>query len=80
MGRKNNRLLILIASCSIAGVVLGGTASWAQSNHCLQAKNLTSDCLTQDPLTKTIEGMSVGLFAGAGAAAGAAFQLRRQEP
>lgn len=80
MGRKNNRLLILIASCSIAGVVLGGTASWAQSNHCLQAKNLTSDCLTQDPLTKTIEGMSVGLFAGAGAAAGAAFQLRRQDP
>lgn len=80
MGRKNNRLLILIASCSIAGVVLGGTASWAQSNHCLQAKNLTSDCLTQDPLTKTIEGMSVGFFAGAGAAAGAAFQLRRQEP
>lgn len=80
MGRKNKRLLILIASCSIAGVVLGGTASWAQTNHCLQAKNLTSECLTQDPLTKTIEGMSVGLFAGAGAAAGAAFQLRRQEP
>ncbi len=79
MGRKNNRLLILIASCSIAGVVLGGTASWAQSNQCLQAKNLTSDCLIQDPLTKTIEGMSVGLFAGAGAAAGAAFQLKRQE-
>ena len=79
MGRKNNRLLILIASCSVAGVVLGGTASWAQSNHCLQAKNLTSECLIQDPLTKTIEGMSVGLFAGAGAAAGAVFQLKRQE-
>ena len=79
MGRKNNRLLILIASCSIAGVVLGGTSSWAQSNQCLQAKNVTTECLTQDPVSKTIEGMSVGLFAGAGAAAGAALQLSRQE-
>lgn len=78
MGRNNNRLLILVATCSIAGVVLGGTTSWAYSNQCLQSKNLTSDCLTQDPITKTIEGMSVGLFAGAGAAAGAVFQLKRQ--
>ncbi|HAJ60392.1 MAG TPA: hypothetical protein DCP31_14920 [Cyanobacteria bacterium UBA8543] len=79
MGRNNNRLLILIATCSVAGVILGGTASWAQSTQCLQAKNLTSECLIQDPVTKTIEGMSVGLFAGAGAAAGAVWQLKRQE-
>ena len=78
MDRKNNRLLILITTCSIAGVVLGGTTSWAQSTHCLDAKNLTNDCLTQNPVSKTIEGMSVGLLAGAGAAAGAAFQLKRQ--
>jgi hypothetical protein len=78
MVRKNNRLLILIATCSIAGVVLGGTTSWAQSNQCLQAENLTSECLVQDPVTETIEGMSVGLLAGAGAAVGAALQLRRK--
>lgn len=78
MGRKRNRFLILIAACSVTGVVLGGTTSWAQSNQCLQAKNLTSECLTQSPLQKTIEGMSVGLLAGAGAAVGAAFQLKRQ--
>ena len=78
MDRKNNRFLILIATCSVVGVVLGGTTSWAYSNQCLQAKTVTSDCLTLNPLTKTIEGMSVGLFAGAGAAAGAALQLRRQ--
>jgi hypothetical protein len=79
MDRKTKRLLILIATCSVAGVVLGGTTSWAHSNQCLQDKNLTSECLIQDPIMKTIEGMSVGLFAGAGAAAGAAWQLRRQE-
>ncbi|HEY9741372.1 MAG TPA: hypothetical protein V6C90_12855 [Coleofasciculaceae cyanobacterium] len=79
MDRKNNRLLILIATCSVVGVVLGGTTSWASSNQCLQAQNVTSECLNRDPVTKTIEGMSVGLFAGAGAAVGAALQLRRQE-
>jgi hypothetical protein len=78
MGIKNKRFLILIASCSVAGVILGGTTSWAQSTQCLQAANLTSECLIQDPVTKTIEGMSVGLLAGAGAAVGAALQLRRQ--
>ncbi|HEY9632914.1 MAG TPA: hypothetical protein V6D14_05895 [Coleofasciculaceae cyanobacterium] len=79
MDRKNNRLLILIATCSIAGVVLGGTTSWAYSNQCLQAKNVTNDCLTVNPTNKIFEGMSVGLLAGAGAAVGAALQLRRQE-
>ncbi len=78
MGIKNKRLLILIATCSVAGVILGGTTSWASTNQCLQAKNLTNECLTQDPVTKTIQGMSVGLLAGAGAAAGAAFQVKRQ--
>lgn len=73
-----NRLLILIATCSIAGVVLGGTTSWAASSQCLEAKNLTSECLTQDPMTETLQGMGVGLLAGAGAAVGAAFQLKRQ--
>lgn len=78
MGRKNNRLLILVTACSIAGVVLGGTTSWAYSQQCLQAENLTSECLSLDPAAETIEGMSVGLLAGAGAAVGAALQLRRQ--
>lgn len=78
MGIKNNRFLILIATCSVAGVILGGTTSWAYSNQCLQAENLTSQCLTQDPVVQTMQGMSVGLLAGAGAAVGAALQRKRQ--
>lgn len=78
MGIKNKRFLILIAACSVAGVILGGTTSWASTNQCLQAEYLTSECLTQDPVTKTVQGMSVGLLAGAGAAVGAAFQVKRQ--
>jgi len=77
--RKTRRLLLLVVSCSITGVILGGTASWAESNLCLQDNKVTSDCLTQDPIEKTIQGMSTGLLAGAGAAFGAAWQLRHED-
>ncbi|MBD2679422.1 MULTISPECIES: hypothetical protein [Nostoc] len=77
--RKTQRLLLLVVSCSITGVILGGTASWAESNLCLQDNKVTSDCVTQDPIEKTIQGMSTGLLAGAGAAFGAAWQLRHED-
>lgn len=77
--KKTRRLLLLVVSCSITGVILGGTASWAESNMCLQDSKVTSDCLTQDPIEKTIQGMSTGLLAGAGAAFGAAWQLRHED-
>ena len=79
MDRKNKRLLLLIVSCSVAGVVLGGTSSWAKSTMCLEATQVTSECITQDPVSKTMQGMSTGLLAGAGAAFGAAWQLRNEE-
>jgi hypothetical protein len=77
--RKNNRLFILIVACSAAGVVLGGTASWAESNQCLLAENPTSQCLTQDPVLNTLEGMSTGLVAGAAAALGATWQMKHKD-
>ena len=79
MDRKTKRFLLLVVSCSATGVILGGTSSWAKSSHCLQAANVTSECLTQEPLTNTIHGMSTGLIAGAGAAIGAAWQLRHED-
>lgn len=78
MGRKNHRpLTILILACSASGVVLGGTASWAESNTCLQQASPSQECLTKGPVVKTIEGMSFGLVAGVGAALGAAWQAKR---
>ena len=79
MDRKTKRLLLLIVSCSVTGVVLGGTSSWAESTICLEADNVTSECLTQNPINKTIEGMSTGLLAGVGAAFSALWQLRRED-
>lgn len=79
MDRKTKRLLLLVVSCSLAGVILGGTASWAESNTCLQASTVTNECLTKDPIAKTIQGMSTGLVAGAGAAFGVAWQHRHED-
>lgn len=78
MNRKMNRLFILILVCSGAGVVLGGTVSWAESNQCWQADTPTSQCLAQDPVTAAAEGMSTGLVAGTTAAIAAAWQLRQE--
>lgn len=79
MDIKTKRFLLLIVACSATGVVLGGTASWAESNQCLQANAITSECLTQEPAMKTLEGMSVGLVAGAAAAIGAVWQIKQQD-
>lgn len=79
MDRKTKRLLLLVASCSIAGVILGGTSSWAESNLCLRASQVTNDCLTQDPIQRTIQGMSTGLIAGAGAAFGVGWNLHHHD-
>lgn len=79
MERKTKRLLLLVVSCSATGVILGGTSGWAKSSHCLQATKVTSECLTQEPLDNTLQGMSTGLIAGAGAAIGLAWQLRHED-
>lgn len=79
MDRKTNRLILLIIACSAVGVILGGTSSQAQIKECQTAVTPTHECLTQDPLYKTIEGMSVGLFAGAGAALGATWQIWQKD-
>jgi hypothetical protein len=79
MDIKTKRLLLLVVSCSAAGVILGGITSWGESSLCLQNKNITSECLTENPVNKTTEGMSNGLLAGAGAAFGIAWQFRHED-
>ncbi|MEB3826521.1 hypothetical protein [Phormidium sp. CCY1219] len=79
MVRKNNRFVIYIVVCSALGVILGGTASRAELHQCLMAPVPSSECLMQDPLMKTLEGMSLGLIAGGGAALGATWQMLQKE-
>ncbi|UBF27721.1 hypothetical protein K9N68_07345 [Kovacikia minuta CCNUW1] len=78
MGRKKNgSFLLMVILCSTAGVILGGTSSWAESNQCMKADVLTQECLTKSPIVKTVEGMGVGLLAGIGAAIGATWQAKQ---
>lgn len=79
MDRKTKRLLLLVVSCSLAGVVVGGTSAWAETNTCLRASTVTSECITQNPAIKTLQGMTTGLVAGAGAAFGVAWQHRHED-
>ena len=79
MHRKRNRLLLVVVACSLLGVILGGTASYSETVQCLGAKLITSNCLSQEPFLKTLEGMGSGMLAGAGAAIGATWYLWRRE-
>ncbi len=79
MDIKTKRLALLVISCSAAGVILGGSASWADSNQCWQSQEVTNDCLIQDPLVKTMQGMSTGLIAGVTAAGVAAWQIKHDK-
>jgi hypothetical protein len=76
MGRKIDRLSLIIVLCSLFGLVFGATASQAEMNECLTAANPSNQCLTQNPTLKRVEGMGMGLFAGAGAALGATWRMK----
>ncbi len=79
MDTKTKRLALLVISCSAVGVILGGSASLADSNQCWQSQEVTNDCLTTDPLVKTMQGMSTGLIAGFVAAVAATWQIKHEE-
>ncbi|MEQ9485138.1 hypothetical protein [Coleofasciculus sp. F4-SAH-05] len=63
MDRKIIRLCLFIVSCSAVGLVVGGTAAQAELNQCLGIATPTDECLLQDPMVKTVEGMGMGLLA-----------------
>jgi hypothetical protein len=79
MDRKTQRLCLFVTACSLTGVILGGTSSRAEIHQCLASDLPADHCLTEDPFMKTLEGMSAGLVAGAGASLGAAWQLYQKD-
>jgi hypothetical protein len=84
MGRKlkqlkPSRLYFYVFCCSVMGVVLGATASQAEINECMTSSAVDNSCLTKSPIVKKLEGMGMGLFAGAGAAIGSTWKYWLKE-
>lgn len=79
MGRNSTRFWLAVTLCGVLGVIFGATTSEAAISQCLAAENPTDECLTQDPIIKRVEGISMGLFVGIGAAVGATWQIGQKE-
>lgn len=79
MSNNPRRFWLLVSVCSVLGVVVGGTTSHAAINQCLDAEIPSHECLTQDPVMKTLEGIGMGLFVSTGAALGATWQTWQKD-
>lgn len=73
------RFWVLVTLCGLSGIILGATTSQAAIDQCLTDDTPSSECLTQDPIEKKIEGISMGLMAGVSAAIGAAWNIKHKE-
>lgn len=74
MGKNSKRFWLLVGFCGISGIILGATTSQAAINECLADDTPSHECLVQDPVTKKVEGIGMGLMVGVSAAVGAAWQ------
>ncbi|MGC9527553.1 MAG: hypothetical protein ACP5D7_18615 [Limnospira sp.] len=61
--------------CLASGGTIGYLATQFYLNGCLLAAVPSSQCITQDPVSKTLEGILISLLAGLGAAIGATWKI-----
>jgi hypothetical protein len=73
MVTNSQRLIFLIATCSLLGLGLGAVNSRIDSDRC--STRLTDDCLAQDSGLKMLAGMGQGLVVGTFAAIGASWKV-----
>jgi hypothetical protein len=75
MGKDSKRFWLLVILCGVFGSVLGATTSEAAINECFTDATPSNECLTQDPIERKVEGISMGLMVGVSAAVGASWRL-----
>ena len=64
----------MIILCGVFGSAFGATTSQAAINQCLTDETPSNECLTQSPIEKQVEGISMGLLVGVSAAIGASWR------
>jgi hypothetical protein len=74
MSKNPHRFWLAIALCGAIGIVFGCATSQAAINQCSHGDDANPECLLQDPWITRVENISIGLFAGIGAAVGATWQ------
>lgn len=77
MSKNSNRFWIAIAACGALGIIFGCATSQAAINQCKDPVHPA--CLTQDPWVIRVENITMGLFAGIGAATGATWQTWQKD-
>ena len=75
MSKDSKRFWILVSLCGLLGIGMGATTSQAAINECLADETPSNECMTQDPATKKLEGIGMGLMVGVCAAFGAAWRF-----
>jgi hypothetical protein len=75
MGNNSKRFWFLVTFCGILGSVLGATTSQAAINQCFTDASPSHECMTQSPMERKVEGISMGLLAGVSAAIGASWRV-----
>jgi hypothetical protein len=66
VNQNEKRLLLFVTSCAMAGLVVGGISGFTNKPSCND--NNIHQCFTEEPLYRTIKGMTTGLGGGIGAA------------
>jgi hypothetical protein len=75
MGKDSKRFCLLVTLCGLMGIAMGATTSQAAINECLADSSPSHECLIQDPATRKLEGIGMGLMVGVCAAVGAAWRF-----
>lgn len=74
MVKDSKRFWFMVILCGVLGSVFGATTSQAAINQCFTDDSPSHDCLTQNPVEKKVEGISMGILVGVSAAIGASWR------
>jgi hypothetical protein len=77
VNQNEKRLLLFVTSCAVAGLAVGGISGFTNKPSCNDYN--VRQCFTEEPLYRTVKGMTTGMGAGIGAAFAIHFGMSYKE-